>query len=75
MIILVTNKAILKAFHDWGDWYRTAEYNLMNFEPWLEEKWGMIMIEKRFYKKLRGFYECTIKEEGKAALFMLKYND
>jgi len=75
MKIEIPNKVILKAHNDWGDWYRTAECNLIDFDPWLEEKWGMIIIEKRFYKKLRGFYECTIKEEGKAALFMLKYYD
>ena len=75
MNIQITNKAVLKAHKDWGDYYRNAECNLIDFGPWLEEKWGVGLEELYRHRKPKGFYNAHVIDEGKAALFMLKYND
>jgi hypothetical protein len=75
MNIQITNKAVLEAFHDWGDWYRQTEYYPIDFDKWLEEKWGVGLHKLYEYKKPRGFYNAYVVNKGKAALFMLKYCD
>ena len=71
----IPNLAMIKAHRDWGTWYRNAEYNLIFFEDWLEEKWGIDLSDYYKHSKPKGFYLAWAKDEGKAALFMLKYYD
>ncbi len=71
----IPNKVILKAHRDWGDYFRSAECNLIDFRDWLEEKWGLDLQDILIHRKPKGFYSADIVDKGKAALFMLKYYD
>jgi hypothetical protein len=71
----IPNRAIIKAYHDWGDWYRAAEYGLIDFVPWLKERWGVDLQTYYNQRKPKGFYSGEMVDKGKAALFMLKYYD
>ena len=77
MKLEIPNKVILKAHHDWGDWYREAGYNLIFFDEWLKETWGIVIRIDHSYMhiKPKGFYPAEMLDKGKAALFMLKYYD
>lgn len=72
----IPNKVILKAHRDWGDWYRAIENDPIFFDDWLKEKWGLVLENlTALHRKPKGFYNCETIDEGKAALFMLKYYD
>lgn len=71
----IPNRAIVKAHNDWGTWYREAECNLIFFDQWLEERWGVDLQTSYKHRKPKGFYLADTIDEGKAALFMLKYYD
>lgn len=75
MKIEIPNHAVLKAFHDWGDWYRESGYNLIFFDEWLTETWGIDLQNSYKHRKTKGFYSGEMVDKGKAALFMLKYYD
>lgn len=76
MTMKIPNHAIIKAHRDWGDWYREAEYNLMFFDDWLKERWGVdIQSHYKYHKPTWRYYPAEMIDKGKAALFMLKYYD
>ena len=72
----IPNRVIIKAHRDWGDWYREAGYNLIFFDEWLKETWGLVLENPTpLHRKLKGYYNCETIDKGKAVLFMLKYYD